>query len=194
MTQPACSTSRAGASTHDRTPTGRQPVGPTLLATGLLVAGVLLGIARSFTQSGAFPFDMPHFWYRNDAFWYAIALAMAAAGVLLLRDRPGMDVGWRPSRAGMRFRRVIVYTRKECPLCDEALAILEGYHRWLPPAETVDIDGDSALVERFTTCVPVVEIDGRVRFRGRISAVLLRRLIEATLPAAAPGATDDVLN
>ena len=27
------------------------------------------------------------------------------------------------------------------------------------------------------TCVPVVAIDGKIRFRGRVDAVLLRRLI-----------------
>jgi hypothetical protein len=45
--------------------------------------------------------------------------------------------------------------------------------------EEVDIDQDPELVERFTTCVPVVEIDGRIRFRGRVNAVLLHRLLQA---------------
>jgi len=41
----------------------------------------------------------------------------------------------------------------------------------------IDIDQDSALRERFDTCVPVVEIDGTIRFRGRVDAVLLRRIV-----------------
>jgi hypothetical protein len=41
----------------------------------------------------------------------------------------------------------------------------------------VDIDADKALRSRFDTCVPVVEIDGRVRFRGKIEPRLLRRII-----------------
>jgi hypothetical protein len=42
---------------------------------------------------------------------------------------------------------------------------------------TVDIDRDPALVERYGHCVPVVEIEGRVRFRGRVNEMLLRRLL-----------------
>ena len=41
----------------------------------------------------------------------------------------------------------------------------------------VDVDEDAALVERFNECVPVVEIDGKIRFRGRVDPVLLRRLL-----------------
>jgi hypothetical protein len=48
-------------------------------------------------------------------------------------------------------------------------------HGLLP--EIVDIDEDPALIERFNTCVPVVEIDGRIRFRGHVNVVLLRRLL-----------------
>ena len=43
----------------------------------------------------------------------------------------------------------------------------------------VDIDDDPALRERFDTCVPVVEIDGQVRFRGRVEPKLLRRIIRS---------------
>jgi glutaredoxin len=70
--------------------------------------------------------------------------------------------------------RVVLYTRRGCHLCDDAQALLEA-HGLLP--ECVDIDKDAALRERFDTCVPVVEIDGRIRFRGRVDPLLLRRLI-----------------
>ena len=39
------------------------------------------------------------------------------------------------------------------------------------------------LVDRFGKCVPVVELDGKVRFKGRINEILLRRLIEGSPPA-----------
>jgi glutaredoxin len=70
--------------------------------------------------------------------------------------------------------KVTLYTRKGCRLCDEAYSIL-ARHQLIP--EEIDIDSDSVLRERFTDCVPVVEIDGRIRFRGRVNEVLLRRLI-----------------
>lgn len=59
-------------------------------------------------------------------------------------------------------------------MCDDAKALLERYD--ITPIE-VDVDGDPALVEKYNTCVPVVVIDGRERFRGRINEVLLRRLL-----------------
>ena len=68
----------------------------------------------------------------------------------------------------------ILYTRRGCHLCDDALAILRRHG--LSP-RLVDIDGDPALRERYDLCVPVVEIDGQERFRGRVNEVLLQRLL-----------------
>ena len=44
--------------------------------------------------------------------------------------------------------------------------------------ESIDIDRDESLRKQFDLCVPVVEINGRVRFRGRVNEILLRRLVE----------------
>ena len=70
---------------------------------------------------------------------------------------------------------VVVYTRQGCHLCDEAEQLLRQHG--LSP-QLVDIDADPALLERYTDCVPVVVIDGRERFRGRVNEVLLRRLLK----------------
>jgi glutaredoxin len=74
---------------------------------------------------------------------------------------------------------VILYTRAGCHLCDDADALLRRYG--LEP-HLVDIDADPELRERYDACVPVVEIDGRERFRGRIDERLLRRLLAAGKP------------
>jgi glutaredoxin len=66
------------------------------------------------------------------------------------------------------------YTRQGCCLCDEARALLERYGLQL---EVIDIDKSPDLVGLYGECVPVVRIDGRVRFRGRVSEVLLRRIL-----------------
>jgi glutaredoxin len=68
----------------------------------------------------------------------------------------------------------ILYTRRGCHLCDDARELLKRYG--LAPRD-VDIDADPMLRARYDTCVPVVEIDGRERFRGRIDERLLRRLL-----------------
>jgi glutaredoxin len=72
------------------------------------------------------------------------------------------------------IREVVLYTRHGCHLCDQALATLQRHG--LSP-RLMDIDADPALRERYNECVPVVEIDGKVRFRGQVSEVLLKRLL-----------------
>ncbi|HMO84350.1 MAG TPA: glutaredoxin [Lacipirellulaceae bacterium] len=69
---------------------------------------------------------------------------------------------------------VVIYTRQGCCLCDDAQAILQAHG--VEPA-LIDVDGDDDLVQLHGQCVPVVEIDGKVRFRGRVDPVLLRRLL-----------------
>jgi glutaredoxin len=68
----------------------------------------------------------------------------------------------------------ILYTRRGCHLCDDAYALLKKYGL---DAELIDIDTNAELVRRYNTCVPVVVINGKERFRGRINEVLLRRLL-----------------
>ena len=67
-----------------------------------------------------------------------------------------------------------VYTREGCHLCDDAIVELKraGFNPKL-----VDVDSDPRLVETYGDCVPVVSIDGKVRFRGRVSPILLKRLL-----------------
>jgi len=43
--------------------------------------------------------------------------------------------------------------------------------------DEIDVDQHPELKQQFDTCVPVVEIDGKVRFRGQVNEVLLLRLI-----------------
>nr|AUN35797.1 hypothetical protein [uncultured bacterium] len=81
----------------------------------------------------------------------------------------------------------MLYTREGCHLCDDARDLLAKFQSALPEIEEVDIDADPELQEKFTDCVPVVEIDGKVRFRGKVNEVLLQRLIDAA------GDSDDVV-
>jgi glutaredoxin len=69
---------------------------------------------------------------------------------------------------------VVLYTRQGCHLCDYARDVLQE-HGLSPTA--IDIDEDPELRARFDHCVPVVQIDGKIRFRGRVHPVLLRRLL-----------------
>jgi len=69
---------------------------------------------------------------------------------------------------------VILYTRSGCHLCEEAHAVLLR-HGVTPTLH--DIDADSSTLAEYDECVPVVEINGKVYFRGRVNEVLLRRIL-----------------
>ncbi|MBX3411137.1 MAG: glutaredoxin family protein [Pirellulales bacterium] len=69
---------------------------------------------------------------------------------------------------------VLLFTREGCHLCDDALALLREHG--LQPT-LIDIDRDPGLRERYDVCVPVVVIDGKERFRGRVDRRLLARLL-----------------
>ena len=43
--------------------------------------------------------------------------------------------------------------------------------------EVINVDSDTDLCVRYDQCVPVVVIDGRERFRGRVDPLLLRRIL-----------------
>lgn len=75
-------------------------------------------------------------------------------------------------------RAVVLYTRQGCQLCDTAWMQLQtAQARWGFTVATVDVDSDPELVIKYGDCVPVVTIDGVVRFRGRVNDVLLERMV-----------------
>jgi glutaredoxin len=73
---------------------------------------------------------------------------------------------------------IILYTRQACHLCDDAKAVLEiTGQRYALVLQVVDVDSNPDLADRYGMEVPVVMVDGRVRFRGRVNAALLERLL-----------------
>jgi len=78
---------------------------------------------------------------------------------------------------------VVVYTRAGCHLCDDAARLLAAFG--LAP-RFVDIDADPQLRALHTDWVPVVEIGGRIRFRGRIDPVLLERILRTEFATNSP--------
>jgi c-di-GMP-related signal transduction protein len=59
---------------------------------------------------------------------------------------------------------VVVYSRPECHLCEEAIAAIVGLHeqgyRFI--LREVDIESDELLLRRYLERIPVVEVDGAV--------------------------------
>ncbi len=150
-------------------------------------AGILLIAAcESFGGGGL---GLPRFWYVNKTLWIGLGLLLIPVGIAIQGWQPPRPQQWKPSRPGRRFQQVRVYSREGCHLCDEAVELLwdARYGAYLPLAEVVDISTDQDLTARFGTEIPVVEFDGRIRFRGRVDEVLLRRLIEGSAPVGGLG-------
>lgn len=151
---------------------GRSMLGTLCLygSAGILFLGVI-------DTSSSLTF-MPPSWYSNRSVWYLGAAVGFIASILLLKSRRPVEAR-RSVPQPKAFERLVLYTREGCHLCDEARDLLAKYQSALPEIEEVDIDADPELQEKFTDCVPVVEIDGKVRFRGNVNEVLLQRLIDA---------------
>ena len=68
----------------------------------------------------------------------------------------------------------------ECGCCDKG-SDLAGRRptRFGFAIEEVDIDNDPDLTAKFNTEVPVVAVNGKVRFRGVVNPALLERLLVA---------------
>lgn len=151
-----------------------------------LVTAVIVLVLQGFEAAEHLPW-MPRFWHQNQALWFLLGLAMLFLGLRWtwvsssLEDDPRR---WQPSVPGRRFQQLTLYSRANCPLCDEAAEILADYALWLPSPEEVDIDLDPQLRQQFNTTIPVLACDGKIRFRGRIDESLLRRLIEGTPPVS----------
>ncbi len=73
---------------------------------------------------------------------------------------------------------IVMYTRQGCHLCEQAWQLLErAQKRYGFSLQQIDVDDDPQLVRDYGECVPVVMIDGKVRFRGVVNRVLLERLL-----------------
>lgn len=80
-----------------------------------------------------------------------------------------------------------VYTRRQCCCCHKALDVLENARaRYGFTIDLVDVDSDPALAAQFGDSVPVVVLNGKVRFRGKVEPVLLERLLHHEAKPASP--------
>lgn len=89
---------------------------------------------------------------------------------------------WRRGRlkANVAHLKITVFTRQQCCCCHNAIELLETYQRRHGFAiELRDIDADPELRALYDTTVPVVAVDGKVRFKGVVNPVLFERLLLA---------------
>ncbi len=76
--------------------------------------------------------------------------------------------------------KIDFYTRNGCCLCDDALRLVEAAgKRYSIQLSIIDVDQDAELCREYGNCVPVIAVNGRLRFRGRVNKALLERLLHA---------------
>jgi hypothetical protein len=119
---------------------------------------------------------LPAVWHPTRHLHLLICGGMFLAAAILLMSPARMEA-FGPKQP--LFRRCRLLTRQDCHLCDAALATLLKFQDSLPAIELVDVDEDPTLFRQFGESVPVVELDGRVRFRGAVNERLLQRLVDA---------------
>lgn len=80
--------------------------------------------------------------------------------------------------------KLILYSRKDCCLCDEMKAIIRQVAEKVPiELDEVDIDANTVLRTRYSEEVPVLFVDGRKAFKYRATvAELTRKLNQKRRP------------
>jgi glutaredoxin len=107
---------------------------------------------------------------------------------------PHRLLAWWKKRPGDRLAHLhfVLYTRSNCHLCERARDCLsKAQLRHGIVFSVKDIDTDPELVRAYGNCVPVVTVNGKLRFRGTVNEVMLNRLLRANIPrtrASAPRA------
>jgi glutaredoxin len=72
--------------------------------------------------------------------------------------------------------RVIIYSRPECHLCDEAKEAMRTANcESLYTLQEINIEDDLALLDRYRYHIPVITIDGVEAFRHRLTAGEFRK-------------------
>ncbi|ANU23856.1 glutaredoxin family protein [Planococcus donghaensis] len=72
-----------------------------------------------------------------------------------------------------------LYTRANCPLCDEAKLMMQLVNEDIPFSyKEVDIESDDALHEKYMLMIPVLEKDNEILVYGNIGYVELVEALE----------------
>lgn len=73
-----------------------------------------------------------------------------------------------------------LYTRANCPLCDEAKLMIQMVNEDFPlPYKEIDIESNDELHEKYMLMIPVLEKDNEVLLYGNIGYVDLLEALES---------------
>jgi len=72
--------------------------------------------------------------------------------------------------------KVEIYSKPDCPLCEEAKRVLLEVQRRVPfQLSEVNIEDDASLFQRYRFDIPVIFIDGQKSFKHRLEVSELER-------------------
>ena len=95
----------------------------------------------------------------------------------------------RRATLSLTLQTIIIYTKPNCLLCDEALEEIEAARQLLPfRLEQVDILNNLALYEKYKHDIPVLCLNGREIFRHRVTR---EELMEKLQQCGRPGSSID---
>ncbi|MBL8819769.1 MAG: glutaredoxin family protein [Planctomyces sp.] len=144
------------------------------LGTGMLAAASFTLLAIFADKTGMSFVAMPAIWKQMGSLQILVCVMLFAFAFVLLMPVSAA----RQAQSDPVVTAVCIYTKPECPLCDEAIQVLRQESDRLPPFDLVDISDDPELMRQFGESVPVIEIDGKIRFRGAVHPILLQRLLD----------------
>ncbi|TXC91065.1 glutaredoxin family protein [Metabacillus litoralis] len=74
------------------------------------------------------------------------------------------------------MKKVIFYSKENCPLCDKGLGVLKEVQKEISfQYEVVDIYKDDALLELYQIMIPVVKIDEEIVSYGILDKDVIRK-------------------
>ena len=74
---------------------------------------------------------------------------------------------------------LVIYTRKDCCLCDEMKNVIHQVAAQMPLAlDEIDVDGSPETQEKYGSEVPVLFINGRKAFKYRLTSWELERKLK----------------
>lgn len=159
------------------------------LGTAMMVTASIFAVLIFCDRMDFRMFTMPAIWDTSRGMHLFICCGMFLFAAILLKSPPQP---FEPESTTPLFRTCELLTRPGCDLCDEAMGVLIGFQDALPAIITIDITHDPQLSRQFGESIPVVMLDGRVRFRGAVDPLLMQRIVDAahTRQQHASDATD----
>lgn len=146
------------------------------LGTAMMVSASIFAVLIFADRMEFRLIALPSVWFSTRGFHMIICGGMFVCAALLLKSPPKVRQQDLPSPI---FETCELLTRPGCELCDEAMQVLLVFQHALPTITVQDISNDPQLTRQFGESIPVVILDGRVRFRGAVDPVLMQRMVDA---------------